>query len=45
MNVLSTIEIKKGTTVMTQRTGGTSCFVIKVSVTQCHFYFLKCAET
>jgi NADPH:quinone reductase-like Zn-dependent oxidoreductase len=32
MNVLSTIEIKKGMTVVTQGTGGTSCFVMQVSV-------------
>lgn len=32
MNVLSTVEVKKGMTVVTQGTGGTSCFVIQVSV-------------
>jgi hypothetical protein len=32
MNVLSTVEVKKETTVVTQGTGGTSCFFIQVSV-------------
>jgi len=31
INVLQSLEIKKGTTVLTQGTGGVSCFVIQVS--------------
>lgn len=30
MNVLTSVQVKKGTTVLTQGTGGVSCFVIQV---------------